>query len=231
MADDILRKAWEEIYIAEGSDWFWWYGDDFYSEMDADFDAIFRTHLQSVYELLGDTAPDKLFVPIVSVPDRSRRLVERAPGTRIELDGRISSPAEWDHAMRYDTQYESPLAWETPSMIEAILMDCSDDTLALRCDLHAERPVDKEDSLLLMLHYPEKASINIPLNKGFHELFFGEGVIGASSNDTVLEVSIDLSSLRLADKQDITFNIKELRSGGVRAIHPAGELFRVQKPA
>ena len=23
-----LSRAWEEIYIAEGSDWFWWYGDD-----------------------------------------------------------------------------------------------------------------------------------------------------------------------------------------------------------
>ena len=23
-----LERAWEEIYIAEGSDWFWWYGDD-----------------------------------------------------------------------------------------------------------------------------------------------------------------------------------------------------------
>ena len=22
------RKAWEEMYIAEGSDWFWWFGDD-----------------------------------------------------------------------------------------------------------------------------------------------------------------------------------------------------------
>ena len=23
-----LEHAWEELYIAEGSDWFWWYGDD-----------------------------------------------------------------------------------------------------------------------------------------------------------------------------------------------------------
>src|SRR5262249_53675772 len=25
---DLLRRAWEEVYVAEGSDWFWWYGDD-----------------------------------------------------------------------------------------------------------------------------------------------------------------------------------------------------------
>ena len=23
-----LERAWRELYIAEGSDWFWWYGDD-----------------------------------------------------------------------------------------------------------------------------------------------------------------------------------------------------------
>ncbi len=27
--------AWDEIYIAEGSDWFWWYGDDHSSALDA----------------------------------------------------------------------------------------------------------------------------------------------------------------------------------------------------
>src|SRR5262249_37940962 len=36
-----LAKAWEELYIAEGSDWFWWYGDDHSSAQDALFDYLF----------------------------------------------------------------------------------------------------------------------------------------------------------------------------------------------
>jgi len=31
-ADETVARnreaAWKEIYVAEGSDWFWWYGDD-----------------------------------------------------------------------------------------------------------------------------------------------------------------------------------------------------------
>src|SRR5208283_4742996 len=32
---ETLKKAWNEIYIAEGSDWNWWYGDDHSSKNDA----------------------------------------------------------------------------------------------------------------------------------------------------------------------------------------------------
>ena len=39
----------EEILIAEGSDWFWWYGDDHSSDHDREFDELFRRHLRNVY--------------------------------------------------------------------------------------------------------------------------------------------------------------------------------------
>jgi alpha-amylase/alpha-mannosidase (GH57 family) len=42
---EVLQKAWEEMYIAEGSDWFWWFGDDHSSAQDALFDYLFRKHL------------------------------------------------------------------------------------------------------------------------------------------------------------------------------------------
>jgi len=28
VAPERLKEAWEELYMAEGSDWCWWYGDD-----------------------------------------------------------------------------------------------------------------------------------------------------------------------------------------------------------
>ena len=60
-----LAKAWEEIYIAEGSDWCWWYGDDHYSENDAEFDLLFRTHLMNVYRIIGLDVPDELQISIL----------------------------------------------------------------------------------------------------------------------------------------------------------------------
>ena len=42
--------AWEAMYAAEGSDWFWWYGADQSAPAgDAPFDIAFRTHLDNVY--------------------------------------------------------------------------------------------------------------------------------------------------------------------------------------
>ena len=35
-------RAFEELLIAEGSDWFWWYGDDHSSDHDREFDELFR---------------------------------------------------------------------------------------------------------------------------------------------------------------------------------------------
>ncbi|MCL6526367.1 MAG: hypothetical protein K6T57_05725 [Thermaceae bacterium] len=52
--------AFEAVYTAEGSDWFWWFGEDQDSGNDAEFDELFRTHLQNVYRGLGQEPPDQL---------------------------------------------------------------------------------------------------------------------------------------------------------------------------
>ena len=57
-------EAWWEIYAAEGSDWFWWYGPDFTIDTDFLFDELFRLHLQNVYRILGVEPPAHLDVPI-----------------------------------------------------------------------------------------------------------------------------------------------------------------------
>ncbi len=59
-----IAAAWWEIYAAEGSDWFWWYGPDFTTDCDFLFDDLFRTHLKNVYHLLGFEPPAYLDIPI-----------------------------------------------------------------------------------------------------------------------------------------------------------------------
>src|SRR6185436_1415068 len=61
-----VERAREEVLIAEGSDWFWWYGDDHSSAHDAEFDDLFRRHLRNVYRLLNRPVPDELFVSNIS---------------------------------------------------------------------------------------------------------------------------------------------------------------------
>ena len=64
------KLAFDEILIAEGSDWNWWYGPEHHSANDRDFDELYRKHLSNVYQALGSTPPDYLSQPITSVEVR-----------------------------------------------------------------------------------------------------------------------------------------------------------------
>jgi alpha-amylase/alpha-mannosidase (GH57 family) len=61
------RLAYEELLIAEGSDWCWWYGPEHDSANRPEFDRLFRDHLANVYTLLDLSPPDELSRPILRV--------------------------------------------------------------------------------------------------------------------------------------------------------------------
>ena len=58
VAPDKFAQAIDFMYLAEGSDWFWWYGADQDSGDDAYFDRGFRALLEGVYTSLGLPVPD-----------------------------------------------------------------------------------------------------------------------------------------------------------------------------
>ena len=57
------KLAWEELLIAEGSDWNWWYGPEHHSANDRDFDELYRKHLSNVYHALEGVPPEELSTP------------------------------------------------------------------------------------------------------------------------------------------------------------------------
>ena len=61
--------AWTAVLAAEGSDWFWWYGDDHSSAHDREFDELFRHHLRRCYEALGRPVPEELYRSNISTVD------------------------------------------------------------------------------------------------------------------------------------------------------------------
>jgi len=56
--------AFEALYAAEGSDWFWWFGEDQGHDWDAEIDELFRLHLGQAYRAAGLTPPAALSIPI-----------------------------------------------------------------------------------------------------------------------------------------------------------------------
>jgi alpha-amylase/alpha-mannosidase (GH57 family) len=65
---DQKNLAYQELLIAEGSDWNWWYGPEHHSANDRDFDELYRKHLANVYQALGASAPHALAQPITAAP-------------------------------------------------------------------------------------------------------------------------------------------------------------------
>jgi alpha-amylase/alpha-mannosidase (GH57 family) len=57
----IPELAWKQIQVAEGSDWFWWYGDN-----QDDFDRLYRLHLANFYTIINKAIPEYLKRPLSS---------------------------------------------------------------------------------------------------------------------------------------------------------------------
>ncbi len=99
-----LSRAWESIYIAEGSDWNWWYGDDHSSKNDAEFDNLYRMHLMNVYVETGMPIPEELYVPI----EKHAGMFEVLPLKPVTpvIDGLNTHYYEWKGAGYFDLKKE-----------------------------------------------------------------------------------------------------------------------------
>jgi len=77
-SEEQRQLAFEEILIAEGSDWNWWYGPEHHSANDREFDELYRKHLSNIYQLLGARPPDYLAQPILGGMQRPAVLPQTA---------------------------------------------------------------------------------------------------------------------------------------------------------
>ena len=103
LSPETIQKAMEEIYISEGSDWFWWYGDSHVAPNKSDFDVLFRWHIRKVYEILGIDVPVILNFPL-GKQSGSVALVPQRGEIHTEIDGKISSEEEWKNAGYFDAK-------------------------------------------------------------------------------------------------------------------------------
>lgn len=133
LCETAQEEALREIYAAEGSDWFWWYGPDFSTDNDALFDELFRQHLKNVYLLCAATPPPELDVPITGFAAP----VCRAPQRRItpSIGGRKDSEAEWANAGTYVPGSEQGTMHRGERLVSKLWFGCDTSRLYLRCDL------------------------------------------------------------------------------------------------
>ena len=133
----VISRAMESVYIAEGSDWFWWFGHEHSSALDDQFDLLFRKHLMSVYQILGVNVPEYLHHQI---KERRQKELHTLPWglLDIKLDGKRSDYFEWLAAGQFDTASEGSTAMDrsidTGRIISYIYFGFDKHNLCLRID-------------------------------------------------------------------------------------------------
>ena len=94
-----IELARRELFICEGSDWFWWYGEPNDSGRDNIFDFLFRTHLKNIYRYLDLDTPKYLDDPISNI---STTKPSKYPKSLIspEINGKFVTTEEdiWNNA-------------------------------------------------------------------------------------------------------------------------------------
>lgn len=217
---DGLAEAWESFYAAEGSDWFWWYGPDFSTDNDAEFDRLFRLHLQNVYKSMNEEIPHSLSIPLLL---GERAPVGHAPVSLIKplINGRITDFYEWKGAGRYECARGDKAIALGCRFVTHIYYGFDLENLYLRFDLDTSTPVRPEDASV-QLHVCfnsgqlQRLTLPLYLDRAERESFFlersGDGLVFEKVREydsiawnKILELSIPFADLGFQPRQEIEF--------------------------
>ncbi len=152
-------QAWEALWAAEGSDWFWWFGAGHSSAHDAVFDQLFREHLQALYTALGEAVPAVLQFPL----EDHDGLGDRLPQGFIHptINGRPAE-REWSQAGRVEIGAARGTMHRN-SVVRRLWYGFDHFSLYLRLDFNSV--VQRPKQLQVLWFYPNCVTVNssIPL--------------------------------------------------------------------
>jgi len=155
--DDAVRRrdfqrALEHVMVAEGSDWFWWYGEDHFSEYDREFDQLFRAHLDKAWRQLGLQPPDELAAPIIQKVSRFK--VQR-PFELLTpvLDGFITDYFEWLAAGYFSNQYAFTTMQQVHKIFNGFHFGFDHHNLYIRLDVETAILNDKKYPFRVEIHF------------------------------------------------------------------------------
>jgi len=215
------REAMRHIYRAEGSDWFWWYGDHFSTENDILFDRLFRRHLRQVYTILGVDTPNYLDIPITSVSNVS---VVKHPTGLVSpvINGYDDSYYAWNGAGIFDNLNKPGSSmYNSVRIVDQFAFGCDMENFYLKVKYiePASEYESKEYVVKCFLMNEMEMDFSIPLRK-FERTDFnimtnnirgklGEiGHSGYAAQNDVLEIAIDYRKVGVSPGENISVYFK-----------------------
>lgn len=129
------EQAWESIYIAEGSDWFWWYGDDHSSENDEVFDFLFRENLANAYRFSGKEPPEVLAIPILLEDQEIKPTREPIDFIYPKIDGKVTTYFDWIGSGFIEGKGHGVAMHDTALLIKGCYYGFNENSFFLRADI------------------------------------------------------------------------------------------------
>ncbi|HUY14251.1 MAG TPA: glycoside hydrolase family 57 protein [Terriglobia bacterium] len=130
-----VELARQELWVAEGSDWCWWYGPEHSTENDEEFDLLYRKHLSNIYRLLNGTTPDVLAAPIKGLRTVAGLNVAPTGLVAPHVDGNVTTYFEWLGAGVYFPDGRSGSLHGAAQHVDAVHYGYSENAVFLRVDL------------------------------------------------------------------------------------------------
>jgi alpha-amylase/alpha-mannosidase (GH57 family) len=230
--------AREEILIAEGSDWFWWYGDDHSSDHDAEFDDLFRRHLRNAYQLLGQPVPDDLFVSNITTAAPADIVWPPIGWLAPRVDGQDSGYFEWLNAGLFEVQRTAGAMHQidaAPAVIDRVRFGFSRDAFCVRFDgpgaMDEQLAAGREVTLAFLR--PEGVKITATRHGSDNGCYVNHELVAAAAGQA-LELMVPVSVLGVGPGELLSFSVVVAERGprGMTAIerHPSAHPIDVQVP-
>lgn len=231
------KLAWQNIYIAEGSDWNWWYGSEEVSPTEEEFDRIYRMHLANVYIALGKEVPDFLKVPIII-----QRISKYSLPTGLidpQIDGRLSSYYEWVGAGFIDLTKTATTMQAGPIITKSLWYGFNLENLFLRLDL--AWPADLDNFKLVINIFPKEVKLELLIEKskkislrswqrqekGSWQEF---GLAYKLAFESVLELGFSYLGLGLGQGEELKLSLTLLKEDLVLERIPPQGLLKIKLP-
>ncbi len=217
--DATAEMICRSLYAAEGSDWFWWYGDDHFSPHSDRFDRLFRQHLMNVYRLLGQDPPRELLEPIKK---KNPAGLIREPAAFIdpEINGRISDYFEWLAAGLYDLTRQGSAMHSSDRMLQSFYYGYNSSSLFIRIDGVQElsRMLKDDDVLHIHLIYDHDYRLSLQVKSDGGLLLVKENGVWTPTGSychwkiaKTCEISIPLNSINLEEGSKLFVSVALVR--------------------
>jgi alpha-amylase/alpha-mannosidase (GH57 family) len=220
--DKDMSEAWKAVYIAEGSDWNWWYGDDHTTDTQKDFDELFRLNLMKVYAEMGKEVPQYLYIPVLKEDRTISPTVTIRGFVEPKIDGFVTSYYEWYQGAHMDIKKAGGSMHKAESILSGLYYGFNKNNLYLRLDPavpFSELPDDIIFSVNLAKPSQIKIAVSIKplliaelLTKTDGEWKKIKDIPDIAVQD-IFEIGIPFSDLNAGEKNEINLSVSVIKNG------------------